>query len=325
MNKHNLAYQGVDDDSDPPGDERSLEQLHSFPEELSDSPDEGATFSASPATTPKITDDVNALSLSQRPSSSYLGVSSVLAILRVILSLDPTCRAFTPRETRNTSGAEAKSRAIQTQNTAPTLPRSIALWSDVPMINAYFRAVHPIIPLLDEERFREVYAEGKRTDSRWHLLLNAVLAMGSVAATEADDYTHCAFYGRAKQYLTIDLLGSAHIETIQALAILSGLYLHYNNEPTLANSLIGVVFRMATAIGLHRDYLDNSSTSNDPKILSTVELRRRVWHCIIIMDAWTAIFLGRPTLGRAGPGYTTKKPQQPIVSETISFLFLCPF
>lgn len=324
LNKHNLAHHGADDDSDPPGDERSLEQLQSFPEELSDSQDEGAAFSASPATTPRITDDVNALSLSLRPSSSYLGVSSVLAILRVILSLDPTCRAFTPRETRN-NGAEAKSRAFQIQNNAPTLPRSVALWSDVPVINAYFRAVHPIIPLIDEDRFREIYAEGKRTDSRWHLLLNAVLAMGSVAATEADDYTHCAFYGRAKQYLTIDLLGSAHIETVQALAILSGLYLHYNNEPTLANSLSGVVFRMATAIGLHRDYLDNSSASNDPKILSTVELRRRIWHCIIIMDAWTAIFLGRPTLGRAGPGYTTKKPQQPIVSEIFSSLHLCTF
>lgn len=313
-----MAYHEVDDDSDPPGDERSLEQLQSCPGEISDGPDEDVISSASPATTPKITDDVNALSLSPRSSSSYLGVSSVLSILRVILLLDPDCRAFTSKEPRSTGGNETSRRSFEIHGTVPTLPRSISLWSDVPMINAYFQAVHPIIPLLDEDRIREIYAEGKRTDARWHLLLNVILAMGSVAISEADDYTHCSFYGRAKQYLTIDLLSSAHIETVQALAILSGLYLHYNNEPTLANSLSGVVFRMATAIGLHRDYHGHASVSNDPKMLNTVELRRRIWHCIILMDAWTAIFLGRPTLGRGGPGYSTEKPQRPIVSKISS-------
>lgn len=57
--------------------------LQSMPEELSES-----RSSASDMVN-NVSDDVNALSLSSRQPSSYLGISSIHAILKVIVWLDP--------------------------------------------------------------------------------------------------------------------------------------------------------------------------------------------------------------------------------------------
>lgn len=303
-----------------PDEVRSLDQLQPFPEEHSDGQGDDASSIHSTAESPGITDEVNALSLSLRPFSTYLGVSSVIAAFRVIASLNPQSLAFNcgPARPRQASGKARSQRRrgehLAQVSVSPVPPGSLSIWSEVPAINNYFEHVHPIVPLLDETRFRETYAEKRRTDSRWLLLLNAVLAMGSVAGTEAHDHTHFGYYSRAKEHLKLDILGFAHIETIQALTILGGLYLHYINKPVLANSLLGVTYRMATTIGLHRDYAGGSQLLNDAKSLEGIELRRRLWWCLLIVDAWNTIFLGRPTLGRMGPGHTTGRPEQLIVS-----------
>lgn len=254
-----------------------------------------------------VTDDVNALAPSARHSSSYLGVSSVIAVLRVIHWLDPSS---------NSLGKSIPVSNPTNEASAVTTQKTISVWDEVPAINAYFQYVQPFLPLLDEAVFRDTYVRKERQDDRWNLMLNSVLAMGSVVLHDVKDRTHTLFSERAKQYLTLDTFASAHIEILQGMAILSGTYLHYVQKPNLANFLMGAISRMATTLGLHRDYTEAlkkpASTSASP----TIELRRRLWWCLLVMDSWGSNFLGRPTMGRIGPSHTTHVPTQPTVSTS---------
>jgi hypothetical protein len=291
-------------DPDSPDNEVRLEELQPLPEQSGDRSEVSSEEREN-----GVTDDVNALSLSVKHSTSYLGISSVIAVLRVIHWLDPQSKVFKDAGSR-TGNSEA--------SPAVASPATVTMWDEVPAINAYFQYVQPFLPLLDEQTFRASYERRDRTDDRWNLLLNAVLAMGSVVLRDANDRTHTVFYERAKQYLDLDAFASAHIETLQAMAILTGTYLHYVQQPNLANFLMGGIARMATTLGLHRDYTEGLRTAEVQKVVKSIELRRRLWWCLLIMDSWGSNFLGRSTMGSLGAGHTTNIPQDPTVSSMLS-------
>ena len=145
----------LDADRDAQDDARSLEQLQSFPESGHTAP----SRPYSPRPPNGVTDDVNALSLSVKKATSYLGVSSVVAVLRIILMLDPNSKAFA--SSTNTKGCAAISRSASDEGrlrddiSPAQLPRDVSMWDEVPAINAYFKYVHPQIPLLEEGEFRD--------------------------------------------------------------------------------------------------------------------------------------------------------------------------
>ncbi|KAI1616504.1 transcriptional regulatory protein GAL4 [Exophiala viscosa] len=291
-------------------DAGSLEQLQPMPEERND-----ASVRKSAALR-GITDDVNVLSLSVKQNPSYLGISSVMAILRVITWLDPDCLSKSPDRSVVPSRAASSPpevQILQTETSRYDLPTSSA-WVEIPLINAYFTHVHPFIPLIEEQCFRETYMAAQRTDSRWLLLLNTVLAMGSVASGTSEDAGHQIYFNRAKQFLTIDTLDSAHLETVQALAILSGFYLHYVQIPNQASALMGATLKIATMLGLHRDYSEGvgPAKAKVERAANSIEMRRRIWWCTFMLDTWAANTLGRPSMGRTSPAITAKSPQEPI-------------
>ena len=73
--------------------------------------------------------------------------------------------------------------------------------------------------------------------ANWRLaLLNMVFAMGSVVSSTSDSDQNIFYYQRARQHLGLESLGSGHMETLQALTIMGGLYLHYRNRPNLASA-----------------------------------------------------------------------------------------
>jgi len=296
-------------------DAGSLEALQPMPGDSSDGSDDRS------AGEPGIADDVNAFSLPIKQSSSYLGISSVVAVLRVILWLDPASQKFFT-QTPNGSELASREHSFPPEDMEPdhTLRQegrsesSSPAWNEMPLINAYFSYVHPIIPLIEERTFRDTYMTGRRSDARWRLLLNAALAMGSIAAGSADDISHRIYFNRAKQYLNLESLGAPHLERVQALAILGGLYLHYVQQPHLANAIMGATLRMATTLGLHRESLDSVSTSTSSNGAFSIEMRRRVWWCVFNLDAWAGSTLGRPSMGRMGCAITAKAPQESIVS-----------
>jgi hypothetical protein len=258
---------------------------------------------------PAESDDVNALSLSVDRQSSYLGASSIKAAFIVMLRVAPALRPFLETQATDT-------RQLVERSNYPTPRPGLAgraarrvPWSSEgqTLIDAYFNRVQIFVPMLDEPSFRANYLGGQRNDSPWLALLNMVFAMGSIVATKSDDHNHLNFYNRAKEHLTIDSFGSGHLETLQALALMGGYYLHYINRPNMANAMTGAALRMACALGLHREGLTDSGVAEGSPL--EVELRRRTWWSLFCLDTWASTTMGRPSLGRWGQAITIRPPE----------------
>ena len=253
---------------------------------------------------PSEADDINALGLSVDRQTSYLGASSIKAALMVMLKVQPQLRnSLTPplNSVEMASNLPViRQRSIIPKDTS-RIPWS---WRGQTLIDAYFKRVHVFIPMLDEASFRSDYLEGQRCDAPWLALLNMVFAMGSIVAMKSDDFNHINYYNRAMEHITIDAFGSSHIETVQALAIIGGYYLHYINRPNMANAVVGAAIRMASALGLHRESL--AVGSND---VAAAETRRRTWWSLFCLDTWATTTMGRPSFGRFGPSINIRAPE----------------
>jgi len=253
---------------------------------------------------PSEADDVNALSLNMDRQASYLGASSIKAALMVMLKVQPALRnSLTPplNSVEMASNLPViKQRSIMPKDTS-RVPWS---WKGQTLIDAYFKRIHVFIPMLDEAVFRSDYLEGQRHDAPWLALLNMVFAMGSIVAMKSDDFNHINYYNRAMEHITIDAFGSSHIETVQALAIIGGYYLHYINRPNMANAVVGAAIRMASALGLHRESLVQGASD-----VVAAETRRRTWWSLFCLDTWATTTMGRPSFGRWGPAINIRPPE----------------
>ncbi|KAJ5625741.1 hypothetical protein N7510_002050 [Penicillium lagena] len=295
--------------SDPPSNEvENLESLQAMPEEFPDNNPAGSTASLMGA----FSDEVNALSLLVRQPSSYLGVSSVQAVLKVITWLDPQC-AFHFAHTPSTERYERPSDWIHHMPLPPHPPPSL---SELEMLDAYFLYFHPFAPMLDEHSFRETYRAGHRKDDHWLALLNIVLALGCIAATSASDQSHQSYFYRSMSHLSLRSLGTSNLESIQALGLIGGWYCHYISQPNMAYSLMGAALRMAVSLGLHREHPNRRQPTNDSARAQTTDsnkasltdLKRRIWWSLFCLDTWACVTLGRPSMGRSGPAITVKSP-----------------
>jgi hypothetical protein len=154
--------------------------------------------------TSRVADDVNGLAFSRQSlSASYLGISSVPTILRVIAHLSPHAQQRVPK------GPQAW-RSPSTLGASPD-DMSYLQFEEVPLINAYFSYVHPIIPMVDEADFRQRHSQFDATQGEagpWLALMNMVLAMGSMASDSIHFTGHNPFYKRALSYLSINSFGS---------------------------------------------------------------------------------------------------------------------
>ncbi|OJD20689.1 hypothetical protein ACJ73_07975 [Blastomyces percursus] len=247
-------------------EDENLESLQTMPDESGDSQESEGTDSLV-----RISDDINALSLSLKQSSTYLGISSVMAVMRVIMWIDPNSASAPQIDDENTRSPPKTIRG----------PRNLIDVSRYPQSQSRLGRT-----ALDEAAFRGVLLKGNRTDRRWMGLLNMVFALGSIATYPVDDRSHDLYYRRARQYLTLDSLDSAQLETVQTLALMGRFYLHY-----------GI-----------RWYGTAAGKPNHTQSLS-VDIRRRVWWSLFCLDTWAHMTLGRPSLGRWGHGITAKLPQ----------------
>lgn len=76
-----------------------------------------------------------------------------------------------------------------------------------------------------------------------------LLCLGSVAS--GSDTIHLNYYNKVQPHLDFSSLGSGNMESLQALCLLAGYYLHYRNSPNMAFAVLGTAFRVAIALGLH--------------------------------------------------------------------------
>ncbi|KAG5660348.1 hypothetical protein KAF25_002954 [Fusarium avenaceum] len=185
--------------------------------------------------TSRVADDVNGQAFSRQSlNASYLGLSSVPTILRVIVHLRPTVQKRVPE------GPQAwRSPSMHTGSPDET---SVMQIDEISLIDAYFDQIHPIIPMIDEAEFRCRYFTADLTQDEtgsWLALLNMVLAMGSMASDSIHLTSHNIFYKRALSYINISSFGSGHIHMVQALALYSGMLLHFFNRPNTATASAG--------------------------------------------------------------------------------------
>ena len=271
-----------------------------------------------------ISDDVNGLSLSVDKQSSYVGLSSISAALKVIFRTAPVARPFIAQSYIETA---APSRSNS--------PRPQSLYSNpnyLPpadighkLIESYFSHVHVLMPMIDEDQFWHTYLYGERRDSPWLALLNMVMALGSLAGSTSDNEDHIGYFQRARVHFDLETFGSGNLLMLQALGLLSGYYLHWLNRPNEANCLMGATLRMATALGLHREYNEGGAPVSAGGLVSSgyevpVEIRRRTWWSLFCLDAWGSTTTGRPSLGRMGPGITVRSPRIPERMNNAQYL-----
>ncbi|KAK9482851.1 putative C6 transcription factor [Lipomyces starkeyi] len=275
-------------------DAESLEVLQTMPFE---GPNPSEVTSSDSST---IADDVNALSFSVRQASTYLGISSVMAVWRVICCVAPEAETCFSQYEGLIGGGRRSGQHLNQHMTDPE--QAFSDYHCEHLIDCYFSSFNKFVPLLDEKSFRETYTAKTRTDDRWLRLLNLVLAMGSIAASTADDHTHRRYFNRAKQYLNFDCLASANLET-----------------PNLASTFMGATLRLATALGLHRVYIHGRT---DNAMEASFELRRRVWWSIVVLDSWASLALGRPSMGRLNDAITANLRHYLNIEESETIVIL---
>ncbi|KAL7894890.1 fungal-specific transcription factor domain-containing protein [Trichoderma sp. SZMC 28014] len=256
-------------------------------------------------------DDVNALSLSMgKQAASYLGASSVKVALTVMLQIQPQLQVLLAAQSSPDGSSDENARtnkiplfraAARSSKANPPIPWT---YKGQALIDAYFKRVHCLSPMLDENSFRKHYNEGRRCDAPWLSLLNMVFATSSIMSTPSSNLSHIKYYNQAIEHFHLSAFGSSHIETIQALALLGGYYLHYINRPNMANAIIGAILRMATALGLHREPPPEEQADT-----AVVETRRRTWWTLFCLDTWGTTTLGRPSFGRWGPAINIQPPK----------------
>lgn len=276
-----------------------------------------------------ISDDVNGLSMSVDRLSSYVGISSITAALKVIVRCAPHAKPLIAHNNQETAlPSRAGSPPPELADDNPQALPSQAQGQE--LIESYFERVHLFFPMIEERKFWSTYMYGDRKDSAWLALLNMVFALGSLASSTADNEAHYVYFNRSRQHLTLESFGSGNLEVLQALAMMSGYYMHYLNRPNEAHSLMGGTLRMATALGLHREYSEVSKNDSSRQLnlmapgeadSISPELRRRIWWSLFCLDAWASTTTGRPSLGRMGPSITVLPPGTTATSVRFLQLF----
>jgi len=285
-------------------DDRSLANLEQIPSQDTEWDEVRRNRDPIPAEA----DDVNALSLSVDRQSSYLGATSIKAAFLVMLKVAPILRSYLAPPSNGGGNKQSSASNYPTPGPGSSVKNLLAIaWSSEgqTLIDAYFNRVQILVPMLDEPSFRADYLNGRRNDAPWLALLNMVFAMGSIVAHKSDDHNHINFYTRAQEHLGIESFGSGHLETLQALALMGGYYLHYINRPNMANAISGAALRMACAMGLHKESISDQNSENQ----LAVEARRRTWWSLFCLDTWASTTLGRPSMGRWSPAITIRSPE----------------
>lgn len=301
------------------GNAGTLDTLEQAPE-LNTAPDE---VTRRRSVINAVSDDVNGLSFSLDKTSSYVGVSSINAALKVIFKIAPQVQTHLQR---NCPPTALPSRA---PSPSPSLAPSLASGEDTGpfalpppdiaehYIDTYFDEVHAMMPMIDEDAFRHIFLYDERTDAPWLALFNVVLALGSLASGTCHSREHLTHAKRARQILRQKSLGSNHLFVLQAHGLLSGYYLHWLNRPNEANAMMGATMRIASAVGIHREY--DASCSGSRAVIPP-EIRRRTWWSLVCLDTWASMTTGRPSFGRLGPGITVKPPVLPLSTNNKQYL-----
>ena len=161
------------------------------------------------------------------------------------------------------------------------------------LIQAYFKWVAPIVPIINQSSFMQRYRDPENPPSM--LLMQAMLLAGSKVCTtstllDADGSPITAstlFYKRAKALFDADYEND-RVVIVQAL-ILMGWY--WEDRARVTKSVFywnGLAVTIAQGCGMHR------STKRSRLTLADQRLWTRIWWTLFTRDRSVAVALGRP-------------------------------
>lgn len=215
--------------------------------------------------------------------AGYLGVASGAALLRII----------EPRKIRRNS----RSRPHRTLSascppvrlySAPDPNRHI---SDA-MIDAYFRRYHLSYPIIHEATFRAQYAEviPQPHGKCWQILAYTIASIGVYSSSDtATNTLDLDLFAHARSMLSFDHLELGNLTLVQALTLISN-YQQKRDKPNSGYNYLGLAVRMATGLGLHKEFAGWKISPLQ------MEIRRRVWWSLCVFDVGATITFSRPTV-----------------------------
>ncbi|KAF4335485.1 C6 transcription factor [Fusarium beomiforme] len=222
--------------------------------------------------------------------AGYLGSSSGANLLQEIASMLPELAASnSPANSHGKSPNRThKSKAALDP---PTLyNESLTSY----LIDAYFLFYNVSYPILHERTFRQKAASRglRKGRSSWNIIYYLVLAIGHWISTSDKHHAGSRFYTAARNSLSIHMLESGSLETIQAL-LLMGNYLQKMDKPNTGYQFIGIAYKMALGLGLHRE-------SSELEDNFGVERRRQLFWVVYCFDSGFNITTGRPPYAQEG-------------------------
>lgn len=215
--------------------------------------------------------------------AGYLGVASGAALLRI---MEPKkIRRNSRSRTHRTSTSSCTTLGLCS---APDPNRHI---SDA-MIDAYFRRYHLSYPIIHEATFRAQYAEviPQPHGKCWQILAYSVAAIGVYTSSDtARNNLDLDLFAHARSMLSFDHLEVGNLTLVQALTLISN-YQQKRDKPNSGYNYLGLAVRMATGLGLHKEFTGWKISPLQ------MEIRRRVWWSLCVFDVGATITFSRPTV-----------------------------
>ncbi|KAK2590407.1 hypothetical protein QQS21_011912 [Conoideocrella luteorostrata] len=220
--------------------------------------------------------------------SGYLGNTSVSDILRTISGLVP---GF---ETPASSRRHRTPRREQRHRRADNLVVNASLFSDVVagrLIDAYFSYYNTSYPIIHEKSFkrqREHYKHrmpSAASTSCWMATQCTVLAIGQW--TLDDEPQASSYFAAARSWLSARALESGTVGALQAFLLMAN-YIQKRGKPNTGYNMIGIAYRMALGLGMHREMTDPRQDT------LRAERRRLLFWILFCFDSGLSITTGRP-------------------------------
>lgn len=229
-----------------------------------------------------VPDGMASLPVSEK-EAGYLGVASGAALLRI---MEPKkIRRNSRSRTHRTSSSSCTTLGLCS---APDPNRHI---SDA-MIDAYFRRYHLSYPIIHEATFRAQYAEviPQPHGKCWQILAYTIAAIGVyTSADAAGSSLDLDLFAHARSMLSFDHLELGNLTLVQALTLISN-YQQKRDKPNSGYNYLGLAVRMATGLGLHKEFAGWKISPLQ------MEIRRRVWWSLCVFDVGATITFSRPTV-----------------------------
>ncbi|KAI0425142.1 fungal-specific transcription factor domain-containing protein [Xylaria sp. FL1042] len=184
------------------------------------------------------------------------------------------------------------------------------------LIDNYFLFYNTCYPILHEKTFRDSIADQRRRhfSAPSRVIFYMVLAIGDWISTPEPNHAESPFYNAARSCLTFQMLESGTVETVQAFLLL-GNYLQKRDRPNTGYNLVGLAWKLALGLGLHREVSVAPDTIHH-------ERRRSLFWITYCFDNGFNITTGRPPT--LSDGFVDTRTPRNINDKDLLFSSLVP-